>query len=240
MENVKEKVSGAKVKELLKGVPSSGMAEIVLKNPKKTGSITVRDYTLTDEEGNLTHRPFVDSNGNHRIMKYTKRKRLNLSRDNDRLEYQQALLHPHFVSGPNPVLIVNNLEEQANDFIQEKDLISKVNGIIQKLDGKETEKFCRVLLISFPVGSSPSAVKRLLYEKAELDPQEVLAEWEDPDRPLKELIREGLIKKVFTTTNGRWACGGTQCGTSFEHTLDWLKENEDLEPKLRKQIFANK
>lgn len=238
MENVKEKVPGAKVKELLKGVPDSGMAEIVLKDPKRTGSITVRDYTLVDEEGGLIHRPFVDKNGNHRIMKYTKRKKLNLSRDNDRLEYQQALLHPHFTAGPNPVLIVNNLEELANDFIEEKDLVSKVNGIIQKLSGADLKKFCRVLLISYPLGSSDSAVKRLLYEKAELEPQEVLNEWEDPDRPLKELIREGVVKKVFTTTNGRWSCGGTQCGTTFEHALDWLKENEDLEPKLRKQIFA--
>jgi len=236
MEN--DKVSQAEIKKLLTDVPNSGMAEIVLKDPKRTGSITVRDYTLVDEEGGLVHRPFVDANGNHRIMKYTKRKKLNLSRDNDRLEYQQALLHPHFTAGPNPVLIVNNLEEMANSFIEEKDLVSKVNGIIQKLSGLDLKKFCRVLLISYPTGSSDSAVKRLLYEKAELEPSLVLAEWEDPERPLKELIREGVVKKVFTMTNGRWSCGTTLTGTSFEQTLEWLKDNEDLEPKLRKQIFA--
>ena len=124
-----------------------------------------------------------------------------------------------------------------HDFIVEKDLEAKVNGVIQKLSGSELKKFARVLLVKVNEGSTDSAVKRAVYEKAELQPIEVLEAWEDPERPLKELIRTGVIKKVFTTKNGRWSCEGALCGTSFETTLEWLKDNEDLLPKLRKQIF---
>lgn len=232
-----EKISKAEVKSLLTDAPTSGFAEIILKDPKRTGSIVLRDYHLTDDEGARSHRPFVDKEGNHRIIKITKKKKLNLTYENDRLEYMQAKLHPIFTDGPTPILIVVNKEEEANDFIVEKDLEAKVNGVIQKLSGSELKKFARVLLVKVNEGSTDSAVKRAVYEKAELQPIEVLEAWEDPERPLKELIRSGVIKKVFTTKNGRWSCEGTLCGTSFETTLEWLKDNEDLLPKLRKQIF---
>ncbi len=236
MENVK--ISKPEIKKLLEGCPNSGMAEIALKFPKRTGSITIRDYTLTDEEGNLTHRPFVDSNGNSKIVKITKQKRLNLSRDSDRLEYMQILNHPEFTTGPNPVLVVKNLEEEADNYIKDKDLESQVNGIIQKLGGKELKSFCRVLLIKFNEGSTDSSIKRSLYEVAEGDPSYVLNAWEDPERPLKEMIRVGIVKKIFTATNGRWMCKDIPTGTSFEQTVEWLKDNVDLQPKLRKEIFA--
>ena len=222
-----EKISKAEVKSLLTDAPTSGFAEIILKDPKRTGSIVLRDYHLTDDEGARSHRPFVDKEGNHRIIKITKKKKLNLTYENDRLEYMQAKLHPIFTDGPTPILMVVNKEEEANDF----------NGVIQKLSGSELKKFARVLLLKVNEGSTDSAIKRAVYEKAELQPIEVLEAWEDPERPLKELIRSGVIKKVFTTKNGRWSCEGTLCGTSFETTLEWLKDNEDLLPKLRKQIF---
>jgi len=232
-----EKISNAEVKNLLKGAPTSGFAEIILKDPKRTGSIVLRDYHLVDDEGNRSHRPFVDASGNHRIIKITKKKRLNLSQENDRLEYMQAKLHPIFTDGPTPILIVVNKEEEANDFIIEKDLEAKVNGIIQKLGGSELKNFARVLLLKVTEGSTDAAIKRLVYEKAELEPVVVLEAWEDPERPLKELIRTGISKGVFTKKNGRWSCEGALCGTSFESTLEWIKENDDLLPKLRKKIF---
>lgn len=232
-----EKLSNADVKSLLKGAPTSGFAEIILKDPKRTGSIVLRDYHIEDDEGGRSHRPFVDGKGNHRIVKITKKKVLNLSHDNDRLEYMQALLHPIFTDGPTPILIVVNKEEEANDFIIEKDLEAKVNGVIQKLSGSELKNFARVLLLKVTEGSTDPAIKRLVYEKAELEPIMVLEAWEDPERPLKELIRTGIAKGVFTKKNGRWSCEGALCGTSFESTLEWIKENDDLLPKLRKQIF---
>ncbi len=233
----KVQVSKAEIKRLLDGCPNSGIAEIALKFPKRTGSITIRDYTLTDEEGNLTHRPFVDSNGNSRIVKITKQKRLNLSRDSDRLEYMQIKLHPEFTEGPTPVLIVKNLEEEANDFIINKDMESQVNGIIQKLGGEELKKFSRVLMLKVNAGSTDNAIKRALYELAESDPLLVLEEWENPERPLKEMIRTGIVKKLFVVTNGRWMYKDIATGTSFEQTLEWLKDNVDLQPKIRKEIF---
>lgn len=235
---VEEKVSKAEIVKLLKDAPKSGFAEIVLRDPKKTGTITVRGYTLTDDEGNTTHRPFVDSNGNHRIVKYKKKSRLNLSKENDRLEYMQALLHPIYSTGPTPVFDVVNKEEEANQFIEQRDLTAEVNGVVQKLSGDELERFARILMVKFQPGSTPQAIKRAVYEKADLEPELVLNEWNDEDRPLKELIRVGVIKGKFSSKNGRWSCGGISTGTSFEQTIDWLKENEDLVPKLRKEIFG--
>ncbi|MHA2053557.1 MAG: hypothetical protein ACW99F_08170 [Candidatus Hodarchaeales archaeon] len=171
------------------------------------------------------------------MVKITKNKTLHLNRENDRLEYMQIKYHPIYTTGATPILELINKEEESNDYILSKDMESEVNGIVQKLSGASLRYFARVLLVKFNEGSSDNVVKRAVYEKAEEDPLFVLNEWKDPERPLKELIREGIIKGVFTTKNGRWTCEGAVTGTSFEQTLSWLGENEDLVPSLRKKIF---
>jgi hypothetical protein len=233
----KEKVSPAQVKKLQEGVPKEGMAEIVLKYPTKTGSITLRDYSYEDGEGNYIYRPFVDSKGSSRVFIYKKQKMLNLKRENDRLEFAHALNHPLFTKGPRAVLIVRNLEAEADTYIEERDLVSKVNALIQKLEGKELLAFARVLKRKFNTGSTPSAVKRSVYELADEDPKLVLEEWEDSDRPLKEMLRMGIANNSINISNGRWKYGEMEIGNSFEQSLDWLKSNDDFQPKLRKEAY---
>ena len=64
MENVKEPISKARLKELVDLAPEKGNCEIRLKDPKRTGTITVRGYTGKDGR----FRPFVDQFGNERII----------------------------------------------------------------------------------------------------------------------------------------------------------------------------
>ena len=68
-----ETLSKAKVKELLVGVPSKGTAEIRLLNPKRTGTLVIRDYKV---DGQV--RPFVDQFGNSRVQKIQSKVLVNL------------------------------------------------------------------------------------------------------------------------------------------------------------------
>ena len=78
-----EKLAKAEIKNLTKGLPLSGIVEVRLVNPKRTGTITVRGINAIDDFGNHTWRPFVDSNGNERVEKITRKKMLRLENEND-------------------------------------------------------------------------------------------------------------------------------------------------------------
>ena len=112
-------------KDLLKGIPTSGLVEVRLRNPKRTGTITVRDCYQIDDMGNHTLRPFIDSNGNSRVERINRKKSLRLENENDRLLYGQLIHHPHFVNGANPIIELVNLEEGAKDFISKREFKNK-------------------------------------------------------------------------------------------------------------------
>jgi hypothetical protein len=230
MEN--EKVSIAKVKELSSDAPKSGFAEIRLKNPKRTGSITVRGYN--GEDGN--YRPFVDKNGNHRIQRMTKKRLLNLSNVDDQLLYEQVRLHPIYVMGANPVLSLHNHETEAEEFVTKKDLQSKADHIIAKLKSNELYDFARILLVPVKKGSSDNTIKRSLYEISTHDPIKIINEWDDPSKELKSILLTGIEKDVFTKIGGVYKFKGSVMGTSFELAIEWLRDNDDLIPSIRKEI----
>ncbi len=230
MEN--DKVSNAKVKELVSEAPKSGYAEVRLKNPKRTGSITVRNYI--DDNGN--NRPFVDKNGNHRVQRFVKKRLLNLSDVNDQLLYEQVRLHPIYVKGANPVLSLVNQETESENFVTKKDLQATADGIIAKLKTKELKDFARILLVTVKDGSSDNVLKKSLYQLAELDPTKIINEWEDPSKELKSLLLVGVEKGVFTKISGIYKFNGTVMGTSFELALEWLRDNDDLIPSIRKEL----
>jgi len=79
----------------------AGVVEIRMKNPKRTGSVTVRDYTGPDGE----LREFKDKYGKQRVRKYTRAVvRLDLLNENDLLEFEHVKDHPIYVNGPTPIL----------------------------------------------------------------------------------------------------------------------------------------
>lgn len=227
-----EKLSKANVTKLVSQAPKSGRAEIRLRNPKKTGTITVRGYN--DETGDF--RPYVDQHGAERIMRVNKKVLLDLSKLKDQLTYEQVRLHPIYVKGATPVLDLINHEVEDEKFVTTKDLEAEANAIIKDLSGKELKAFARVMLVTFAEGSSDTAIKRKLYDKVEADAIEVINEWNDPSKELKELLFSGLEKEVFTKIGGVYKFKGTVMGTSFELAIEWLRDNDDLIPSIRKEI----
>lgn len=226
----KEALSNARVKELAIGAPKEGNVEIRLKDPKRTGTITVRDYTGKD--GRL--RPFVDQYGNRRIQKFSRTVYLNMKNLDDRLTLEQVAHHPIYIGGPRPVLIVVNHETEADKFVANKDLEAKAMDVIQKLEGEDLKDFARILLIKVKVGSSDKVIKRTIYELAVDDPGTILNEWNDNRRELKVIIRKGIETGMFIVKQGRYNYNDELMGTTFEFAVDWLKENEDLVPSMRK------
>jgi len=226
-----ETLNKTAIKKLVEGVPAEGFAEIRLLNPKKTGTIVIRDYLIDGKK-----RLYVDQHGAERVLKVQKKILLNLSDLNDRLTYEQVRLHPIYVKGANPVLKLINHEVEDNNFVLAKDLEAKANGIIQKLSDDEVKSFARVLLVTIKERSSPTAIKRKLYDKVQEDPQNVINEWENEDRELKIMIRAGIEKGLFTKSNGVFKFKEQTIGTTFELALEWLRENDDLHPSIRKEL----
>jgi len=159
-------ISKTKIKELMGDSPSIGNAEVRLRNPKKTGTITVRGYIGT----NGVYRPFIDENGQERVVRIKRTMYLNLENNNDRLAYEHIRLHPIYVTGANPLLTIVNHETEADAFVAKKDLEARAMEIIQKLNGSELKDFARILLVTVKPGSSDQVMKRVLYEKATTDP----------------------------------------------------------------------
>ena len=228
----KELISKARVKELAEHAPKSGLCEIRLKDPKRSGTITVRGYN--DGEGKF--RPYVDQHGQERIKKVQRTIYLNLEKLDDRLTYEQVRLHPIYVDGARPVLAIVNHENEADDFVALKNLESDAMAIISNLKGGELKDFARILLIKVKAGSSDQVIKRVLYEVAEENPANIINEWNDDLKECKAIIRTGIEKGVFKYNQGRYNFKDQLMGTSFDLAVQWMKNNEDLIPSLRKEM----
>lgn len=236
MEKEKENLSKARIEELVSDCPKSGLVEVRLKNPKRTGTITVRDYT--DVRGQ--RRPYVDQYGSERVLRVKRTLYLDLSKQDDRLTYEQVRNHPVYVGGARPVLYVINHETEADKFVALKDLEAKAMEIIQKLTGDTLKDFARILLVRVKEGSSDTVIKRSLYEKAVNDPSTILNEWNDENRDVKSIIRKGVESGMFVYKFGKYTYNTQLMGTSFEQAVQWLKDNEDLVPSLLKELNPKK
>jgi len=227
-----EKVSKVAIKELMAEAPTSGNCEIRLKDPKRTGTITVRGYTGADGQ----HRPFVDKHGQHRIMRFKRTVFLDMKKEDDRLTFNQVRLHPLYVNGPRPVLVIVNYEDEAEAFVAQKDLEAQAMEIIQKVEGSDLANFARVLLITVKPGSSDKVIKRSIYDLAENDPGLILNEWNDDLRELKLILHKGIEQGMFEVKHGRYSHNAELMGTTFEQAVDWLNDNDDLVPSMRKTL----
>ena len=63
-----ESYTKQEIAQLMKGAPKTGVVEVRMKDPKRTGSVTLRDYNLEDESGSTEYKPFIDANGNSRVV----------------------------------------------------------------------------------------------------------------------------------------------------------------------------
>ena len=133
------------VNEMLSKCLTDGTAEIRLKDHKRTGSITIRDYTDI-ETGELKR--LVDKFGNTKVTRFTKNRTYNLTDPNQALEYHHVKHHPLFCKGPTPILECVNIEARAEADVYQKDLEAEANYIVRKLSGEKLRDFARVLLVN--------------------------------------------------------------------------------------------
>jgi len=240
----KEKYSKQDIVAMLKGVPSDGNVEIRMINPKKTGSVTLRDYTVTDSNGASDYRPFVDANGGHRIAKYTKKKVLNMTNDNDRLEYRQLRDHPVYMKGSTAIFTLYNYEEEANDYVAVKNAEAKANAKINDFTGDKLRNLARVVQIAVRPGSSETVLKRSLYEFADgkVDATgksgalEILEQLESPDYENKVLLYNAMDHKFVEVKGGRYLFGQMGMGTTFDVALQFLIDTPDVASELSKKL----
>jgi hypothetical protein len=243
-----ESYTKQEIAQLMKGAPTSGIIEVRLKDPKRTGSVTLRDYTYEDEQGSTEYRPFIDANGNPRVVKYTKKKKLNMNRDNDRLEYAHLKDHPIYVKGAKPILYLYNFDDEASQYVARKDAASKADSMITAMSSEQLRDLARVVQIRVMPGSSDIVLKRALYEYAEskvgshktLGALQIISEIESPDYDTKVLLYRAIESKDIVVKNGRYLFGQIGLGTSFDVSLQFLKDNADLESELIKKMNFKK
>jgi hypothetical protein len=237
----KESYNQKEIAELMRNAPTSGTIEVRFKDPKRSGTITLRDY-YHEVNGSREYRPFIDARGNTRVVKYQKKKVLNMANENDRLEYAHLKDHPIYVAGPKPLLQLYNFDEEATSYVETKDASAKANAIISKLSGEKLRNLARVVQIRTRLGSSDIVLKRALYEFAESKTEkgigafEIIEQIESPDYETKTLLYNALDSKLVEVRNGRYMFNQVGLGTTFDVSLQFLIDNPDIESELKKKL----
>lgn len=225
------------VKRRLEDLPTKGHGEVRLRDPKRTGSVTIREYydpEVGEEVELLNHK------GNARVVKLTKKKIYDFSKVDERLEFYHIKNHPIFSKGGNSILECVSLDEEAEWEVEDRDMFADAVIIIRGLSGEELRDFGRILLVGRRIpmngNTSDTIIKKYLYEIADNDPERVIDEYEDENKEVKILIRKGLEQQIFANTNGVYKMGNLIMGNSFEQAILYLRENEDLIPSIRKEL----
>jgi len=243
-----EKVIEEDIKEMLDVCLTDGTAEVRLKDHKRTGSITIRDYTDV-ETGEV--RKFVDKFGNLKVTRFTKNRTYNLTDPNQALEYHHVKNHPLFCKGPTPILECVNIEARAEADVYQKDLEAEANYIVRKLSGEKLRDFARVLLIGKRIkigdNTSDNVIKREIYQLAEetnasglSGAQKIVNAWENPERALIELLEKGVSNTTFKIREGVYFYGKQKMGTNTDFAIEWFNENKDIMPQIRKDVNSKK
>ncbi len=214
----------------------TGEVDVTFTNPKRTGSITLSDYI--DELGKP--RALKDAFGNSRVVKYTAHKTLNLNNENDVLEYEHLKDHPIYVKGSNPLIILVNRQEIAEQTIDKKELTLDALIIAKELRGDKLADFARLLGIN-TLNVLESVVKSQIYNYAEESPRQFLDSWNDPNRIFKQIAYKGKQNGIFTVERtGAWKYRDITMGLNIDEVLLWFKANEDLLPSIKKEINSLK
>ena len=209
--------------------------EIRFANPKKTNSVTCNPYYDT----NGTFREIKTPEGIARsIRQTTSKKILNLGIPAQREEYEFLKDHP-FVVGKEPLLKVVNNKLESEKTISTFDLQFEALKVVKDLQGDKLADFARVCGIT-TTNTSQTVIKAKLYEMAEKYPTKLINMWDDKDRALKALLHKGRENGVFKVDNKTkaWKYNQESIGTTLEHAVQWLKDNKDLMPSIRKQLKA--
>jgi hypothetical protein len=220
-----------------KAQENKGIVEVRMVNPKKTGTITLRDYT-DPETGEL--REFKDSHGNPRVKKYTKALYvLRMDREDDVLEYKHLKDHPLYVTGNSPLMKIIDVTQEAESRTAHRE--EALDALIEAkgLRGDKLFNFARVLGIQTH-NMLESIIKDKVYDYAEREPKGFLTAFNDPNRTFKEILHKGKLKSIFSLKSGVWKYRETLMGSSIDEAILWLKDNDDLMPSIRKELSSVK
>lgn len=243
-----EKVEEETINKMLSTYIREGSAEIRLLDHKRTGSITVRDYTdITTGE----LKRFVDKYGNTKVTRFTKNRMYDLTDDTQCLEYHHVKAHPIYSTGPTPILQTVNIEARAEADVYQKDLEAEANYIVRKLSGEKLRDFARVLLVGKRIkigdNTSDNVIKREIYQLAEeasltdvSGAQKIVNVWANPERALLELLEKGVSNRCFIIKEGVYFYGKQKMGTTLEYAIEWFNENKDILPQIRKEVNSKK
>lgn len=209
------------------------VVEIRVINPKRTGSLVLRSYM--DKNNELVE--FKDNKGRERSFRLTKAKKyLDLTKPDDKIEYDCWIRHPIYYDCPRPKIKIINRSEDASKFLKNFDKELEAMKIAKELNGIELVDFARILGVQSS-GVNESVVKYNVVETAKSDTIRFMDEWEDPDRPYKQILHRGKIKGVFKETHDSiWSYRQIVMGTSLLHAIQWLKDNDDMMPSIRKEV----
>jgi hypothetical protein len=214
-----------------------GIVEVRMINPKRTGTVTLRDY-YDSNTGEV--REFLDAHGNPRVKKYTKALTvLRLNVENDRLEYEHLKHHPLYVNGSEAILKIVDVTEEAETRTNARE--AALDALIQAkgLRGDKLYNFARVLGIQ-TLNQLETIVKDKVYDIAEKTPTEFLQAFNDPNRTYKETLHKGKLKGVFAVKNNIWKFRDVLMGANIDEAILWLKDNDDLMPSIRKELSSVK
>jgi hypothetical protein len=214
-----------------------GIVEIRMVNPKRTGTVTLRDYT-DPETGEL--REFQDSHGNPRVKKYTKALTvLRMENANDVLEYKHLKDHPIYTKGANPLLRIVDVTEEAEERTSKREAALEALIEAKALRGEKLYNFARVLGVN-TLNVLESIVKDKVYDQAEHSPEEFLRAFNDPNRAFKEILHKGKLKGIFNVKSNVWKYRDVLMGANIDEAILWLKDNDDLMPSIRKELSSVK
>ena len=214
-----------------------GIVEVRMINPKRTGTVTLRDY-YDPHTGEL--REFLDAHGNPRVKKYTKALTvLRLNIENDRLEYEHLKNHPLYVNGSEAVLKIVDVTQEAETRTNAREAALEALIEAKGLRGDKLYNFARVLGIQ-TLNQLESIVKDKVYDIAEKTPNEFLQAFNDPNRTFKETLHKGKMKGVFNVKNNIWKFRDVLMGANIDEAILWLKDNDDLMPSIRKELSSVK
>lgn len=205
--------------------------EIRLTNPKGYGSVMCGPYY--NSRGKLVQ--IIDPNDD--VKYFTFRRPVttwDISHPDVAVEYEWLKDHP-YCNGHDAKLKMINTEEEARVEVEHKDSSFEALIIVKELRGEKMADFARLMGIATS-NINESVVKSKLYQEAEKSPKSVLDAWHDNDRTLKSILHKGKDKGIFRTNRGGWKYGEYAMGATFGHALQWLKDNEDILPSVRKEV----
>lgn len=205
---------------------------VVFKDPKKTGTLTLRDYHERNRDGSANRKVIrlKDEDGEPLVwpLSPTGRRRYNMRNKTDKNIINHLKGHPIYMKFVD-IIDPNKRSEEYLSSIDDK--IAGMN-IARDMSDAEVKRFARVLTIPV-IGQSTRNIRANVCQYAEQYSKEFLALYNDPNRELSELLLAAKDYSVVTAKSGRWMYSDVVMGTNLNTCITYLTENSDMVASIR-------